>query len=81
MLAFRAEVIRTLRSVHGIEAIPEASPAEAHQSNRHVVHAVGELAGQARALNDQLQVAYGKTLPTNHPIYTWLVSHAGFFHF
>jgi hypothetical protein len=30
MLALRAEVIKTLRSVHGTEAIPEVSPVEAH---------------------------------------------------
>ena len=64
--------------MHGIEAIPETSPVEAHQNNGVIEHAAGELAGQARALNDQLQLAYGTALPTNHPIHTWMVNHAGF---
>ena len=57
MLALRAEVIKILSSAHGTEAIPEGPPVEAHQSIGVVEHAAGELAGQVRALNDQIQLA------------------------
>ena len=44
----------------------------------HREHAAGELAGQVRTLNGQLQRDFSATLPANHPIYARLVNYAGF---
>ena len=78
MLALKAEAAKLLRSTYGIEVISEEPPVESHQSNGVIEHAAGELAGQVRTLNDQLQRDLSVTLPTNHPIYAWLVNYAGF---
>ena len=78
MLALKAGATKLLRSTYGIDVICEEPSVESHQSNGVIEHAAGELAGQVRTLNDQLQRDLSVTLPTNHPIYAWLVNYAGF---
>ena len=63
-----------LRLKQAIESIPEESPRDAHQPNGVVEHAVDEFKGMVRTLNDALGFCYKLKLPSNHPIYTWMVN-------
>ena len=76
-MAFEDAVIASLIKDYHIEVIRDECPVEDHQSNGVVEHAVGEVAGQTRILNAQLKDDYKIDLPTDHPIYTRMIHHAG----
>ncbi len=78
ILELRRAVCKILRHDHGMTVIEEESPVEDHQANGVVESANNQFGGMARTLNDHLIASYGWTPPTQHPIYAWLINHAGF---
>ena len=71
------ELKRAVQDVFKGEIIPEESPVGESQSNGKVEAGIQSVEGQARTMLKAFEERYGVVLDFEHPIFPWLVEHAG----
>ena len=62
----------------GARTVPEESPVKSSGSNGIVERAIQAVESQLRTMKMALEKRWGKSVPDNHPIVTWMVEYGAF---